>query len=300
VAREVIEALVIDADVGERDRIAAFLTSKGCIVRSTGEPKEGLKLFVRHEPEIVFTEIVFAEMDGIELVRALQSDNVNAFIAVLTDRQDAQSVIACLDAGARAFLPKPVDPDQVSSTLLRFRGMIQRGRNKLLRPEDFNSVELSLELKTRKHALIPAVNAVLSLVDPYVKERELKRIELALHEIVRNSYEHGNLGLTFQEKRALLTDGLLEQKLDELANDPHLSNKIISVDAQIINGVFSCTVRDEGLGFDWRQATERAQKREALKPSELHGRGLILIRSVFDAVEFSEPGNEITITKRLY
>lgn len=54
-------------------------------------------------------------------------------------------------------------------------------------------------------------------------------------------------------------------------------------------------VRDEGQGFDWRAV----QNREMVPDHRENGRGLKLYRMYADQVEFNEPGNQVTLTRRV-
>lgn len=55
------------------------------------------------------------------------------------------------------------------------------------------------------------------------------------------------------------------------------------------------TVRDEGPGFDWKKVSNPTEEENLMKVS---GRGIFLMRRFFDAVEFNEAGNEVTLIKR--
>ena len=53
-------------------------------------------------------------------------------------------------------------------------------------------------------------------------------------------------------------------------------------------------VRDEGQGFDPKFLPDPTDPEHLLKPS---GRGLMLIRTFMDKVEFNKSGTEITMVK---
>ncbi len=53
-------------------------------------------------------------------------------------------------------------------------------------------------------------------------------------------------------------------------------------------------VRDQGNGFAWRM-----HDWELPRPDEESGRGLAIIKTCFGQISFNEPGNEITLRKRL-
>ena len=55
-------------------------------------------------------------------------------------------------------------------------------------------------------------------------------------------------------------------------------------------------VRDEGKGFDYRQLPDPTRPENIFNAS---GRGILLIQCYMDEVSWNEPGNEITLLKKL-
>jgi serine phosphatase RsbU (regulator of sigma subunit)/anti-sigma regulatory factor (Ser/Thr protein kinase)/HAMP domain-containing protein len=94
-------------------------------------------------------------------------------------------------------------------------------------------------------------------------------VRLSLNETLANAHKHGNRG-------------------DESLN--------IFVNYIIANGVFSMSVKDEGYGFDHEALPDPTVEENLLLP---HGRGIFLMRSMMDEVEFNETGNSIKVTKLL-
>lgn len=59
-------------------------------------------------------------------------------------------------------------------------------------------------------------------------------------------------------------------------------------------GALTLCVRDQGPGFDWRHAAA-----DSPEPMAEKGRGLFIIGKYSDGFAFNEPGNALTMTKRL-
>jgi len=92
-------------------------------------------------------------------------------------------------------------------------------------------------------------------------------IRLSLNEALTNAYKHGNSG------------------------DPY---KNIFVSYLVTDDSFSLKVRDEGQGFDYEALPDPTVEENLLLP---HGRGIFLMRSFMDEVEFNDTGNTIQLTK---
>jgi anti-sigma regulatory factor (Ser/Thr protein kinase) len=68
------------------------------------------------------------------------------------------------------------------------------------------------------------------------------------------------------------------------------------VHLKLTPGEAVCVIRDEGTGFD------RATLPDPTDPAQLEkasGRGLVLMRTFCDEVNFNEAGNEVTLVKRM-
>ncbi len=121
-------------------------------------------------------------------------------------------------------------------------------------------------------------------------------IQLALHEALANAMEHGNLGITFDEKSvAMETAGGVRALVDARLLDPKLAARSAHVRVRYDQEAIVYVIRDEGRGFD---ATGLGEAPMA-DATALHGRGLKMILHVMDEVRWSDDGTEITMSKRL-
>lgn len=287
-------ALVIDSDETVREQLQSILTDKNIEVFSVSTANEAIEIFVSSKPDLVFISDKQEGMTGVELLKSFKRDYPDAYLFFLTTQDDQEVAVEAFYAGASGFFKKPIVSEQVESVLLRYVAELNREKNREFKADDIYLMSSDINIPTSKSALIPAVATVVKIAKPYCSQRDLKRLELAINEIIRNAYEHGNLGITFEQKREFLDQGVLESKMRELEESAKEEGLTINVRASIENGVFSCSVEDLGKGFDWR--SKQKQKPDLLS---LHGRGLILIKSVFDTVEYNETGNRITVTRKL-
>jgi hypothetical protein len=116
---------------------------------------------------------------------------------------------------------------------------------------------------------------------------------IGFRELVLNAVEHGNLGITFDEKSKLLDNGDWYQEVLRRLDMPAQATRFASVEAVREPGVRRITVRDQGPGFDWRSYLED----DAIPADSRHGRGISMaIGADFDAVEYRGCGNEVVMT----
>jgi anti-sigma regulatory factor (Ser/Thr protein kinase) len=110
---------------------------------------------------------------------------------------------------------------------------------------------------------------------------------------LENAHYHGNLEVSSE----LREDGL--SAYYDLAKvrreQPPYRDRRIDVVATFSSGEVRVVVRDEGPGFDLSCIPDPTDLSLLERP---HGRGILLMRTFVDEVEFNEKGNEVTLVKR--
>jgi CHASE2 domain-containing sensor protein/DNA-binding NarL/FixJ family response regulator len=111
--------LIIDDDANQRGVMAAILQDIGCNIIDAGDGQQGLDLALQKLPDVVVLDLAMPTMDGFAVIQELQTQPSTQAIPIIvcsasvfeTDRQRS------LEAGARAFLPKPLQVDELLITL---------------------------------------------------------------------------------------------------------------------------------------------------------------------------------------
>ena len=83
--------------------------------------KIGFELCQAEKPDVVLLDIVMPGMDGYEVCSKLKSNERLRQIPVImitTNRTDSESRIKALEAGADAFLSKPVDESEFKAQII--------------------------------------------------------------------------------------------------------------------------------------------------------------------------------------
>lgn len=116
---------------------------------------------------------------------------------------------------------------------------------------------------------------------------------IGLFELLLNAVEHGNLGVTYAEKSALILEDRLKDELERRLADPVLGSRRARVDLMRQGKSLTLSITDQGVGFDWRHYLAFDPARAA----DPHGRGIAMAFSLdFGKVEYEEPGNKVNIT----
>ncbi|HUQ18221.1 MAG TPA: response regulator [Gemmatimonadaceae bacterium] len=113
--------LVIDDNASQRDLMRRYLSKEGYCVRSACSGEEGLRLARELRPIAITLDVMMPDMDGWEVLKALQADKKLSEIPVimLTMVNDPERGMSF---GATEYLTKPVNRQRLSKILKRYVG----------------------------------------------------------------------------------------------------------------------------------------------------------------------------------
>ncbi len=137
--------------------------------------------------------------------------------------------------------------------------------------------------------------AVVEEARPFLSD--IFSFETALYEAVCNAVEHGNLGISFEEKRRAMNGGVYDELLALRRATPPYSGRTVEVHLSITGDQITITLRDQGHGFDWQgflAAQDLGQKEEA----HASGRGCLIMTSVFDEIRRDMNESSVVLIKK--
>jgi len=131
----------------------------------------------------------------------------------------------------------------------------------------------------------------------YEDQHTTTMLRVALREMIINAIEHGNLGISYDEKTRAITEGAYFEFVSARQADPRFRDRTVTIEYHITSDGCRYTVTDEGDGFDHR-ARMSVSVAELNSRREIHGRGILMATSFFDAISYNETGNAVTLVKR--
>jgi PAS domain-containing protein len=134
-------------------------------------------------------------------------------------------------------------------------------------------------------------------VAKYVTQQEYTSLRVGLREVIVNAIEHGNLAISFEEKSSAMDAGHYEELFVARQHDERYAARRVSISYVLTPQKVIYRIEDEGNGFDFAAMIARINEREAAGEFMVHGRGLQMIRSIFDEIEYSGKGNIVTLIK---
>ena len=122
----------------------------------------------------------------------------------------------------------------------------------------------------------------------------LEKIRVGLSEMLTNAIEHGNLGITGDDKLHATEAGTYYDLVNERLAEDKLNSKLVTFSYKIDNDGIVMDIIDEGKGFNVEELPDPTDPESLLK---LHGRGILITKMYFDDVSYNEKGNHVTIKK---
>lgn len=113
---------LIEDDSEIRRLVAAALARAGHDVETSASAMEGLQAVVSTSPDVVVLDLGLPDLDGAELLRMLRAVS-QVPVIVATARDDDESVVSLLDAGADDYIVKPYAAENLEA---RLRAVLRR------------------------------------------------------------------------------------------------------------------------------------------------------------------------------
>lgn len=116
---EVIRVIIADDHPVYRDGLSRLLTEIGGfdVVGLAADGNEAVKLASELAPDVVVMDVRMPNLDGIEATRRITAATPTTGVVVLSMFEEDELVFAAVRAGARGYLLKDADDDQIAATL---------------------------------------------------------------------------------------------------------------------------------------------------------------------------------------
>lgn len=290
--------LVAEDDPISLEILLENLTDAGYAVDSAvnGDAAWGL---LQANPErycAILLDRMMPGIDGIEVLRRVKADAALCHTPVIMQSALVQpeEVLEGLRGGAYYYLTKPFAAD----TLLAIVDTAAR---------DFrHTQEIRDEARKAARTLIHLEHAAFTFRTPD-EARDIatllanacpdgEKVALGLSELMLNAVEHGNLGITYQEKSQLIAQGALEEEIARRLADPRWGERRARIEFARDERVIRFSLNDQGAGFNWEDFLEMRPERAF----DTHGRGIAMAKLLsFDSLDYRGNGNALEATVRL-
>ena len=109
--------LLVDDDPGLLRLLSIRLRAEGFEVEAVESAHKALAALNRFRPDLVITDLRMDKMDGIGLLKELQSRSPGLRVVIVTAHGTIPDAVVATQSGAFGFLTKPIDKDELMQTV---------------------------------------------------------------------------------------------------------------------------------------------------------------------------------------
>ncbi|MDD3599817.1 MAG: response regulator [Bacillota bacterium] len=114
--------LVVDDAAFMRMRAGKLLSQNGYEVIEAENGLDALNQYKEHSPDLVLMDITMPVMDGLTAVREIREVDPEAKIIMVSAMGQQAMVIEAIKSGAKDFIVKPYEPDNVLASVKKLIG----------------------------------------------------------------------------------------------------------------------------------------------------------------------------------
>ena len=110
-----VRVLIVEDDPFFQRILMKRLAAEGYQVLTAGDGREGMKAIVAHEPDLVISDWMMPEVDGLELCQSVKTGLGEAapYFILLTAKGEISDKLLGLGTGADDYLVKPCDQGEL-------------------------------------------------------------------------------------------------------------------------------------------------------------------------------------------
>ncbi len=237
----------------------------------------------------ILLDRMMPRMNGMEFMKILKASSFSHIPVIMqTAAAEKEQVVEGIQAGVYYYLTKPYDKHIMLSILYaaikdhRYYSDLRININQFHNKLDLVKT-ITLQVQTLDDTEYLATFLARLFPDP-------ERVVLGISELVLNALEHGNLGITYDEKGILIKEGKLHEELKRRQTLPENKDKSVLITYTKMQDHIELRIKDEGNGFDWKDYMEISPERA----THNHGRGIAMSKMIsFDEITYIGPGNEV-------
>lgn len=112
-----VRVLVVDDDEGHAQAVAESLERINCLCKVASSGEVGSRMISSESWDVVVTDLMMGEIDGLEILRQTKEDLPDAEVIVLTGHGSITSAVTAMQHGAYTYLTKPLDIGELRSAV---------------------------------------------------------------------------------------------------------------------------------------------------------------------------------------
>ena len=274
--------MIVEDDNALRTNIVELLEAEGYSVISAGNGLEALNYMKKEIPDLIISDIMMPYIDGIELLRRIQSDPVTNSVPFifLTARIDSNDVRKGMNEGANDYLIKPFKTGELLAAVTTQLKKKEHVMNRFEEMKKFIAQKVPHELRTPLIPIFGYTDIIIDEIDSLDKKDILKMAK-TIKKAGERIHDRIEKFLSYTEIELLYKEVSLGKKVD---------NRIYQINQEKVEKNLITTFNNKERADDLAISIEPA----SLKIGEEHL--MMLMNELSDnALKFSEKNTQVKI-----
>ena len=245
------QILIVDDEPMNIDIITISLADQNYQLSSAEDGDIALEM-MEASPEdydVILLDRMMPRMDGMDVLKQLKQHEVLQHCPVILQsaKSNVDEIAEGLEAGAHYYLSKPFKKEVLRS-VVRTAVLDRTHYKEVFADLEKNKLLMGLlksacyEIKTIDEARTLASSISHAFPKP-------EKVVMGITELVVNAIEHGNLGITYDEKSALNEQGMWNDEVKRRLNLPENLNKKVTISFQYSEENIELVIKDDGLAI---------------------------------------------------
>ncbi|MBK6909133.1 MAG: response regulator [Rhodocyclaceae bacterium] len=288
--------LVVDDEPLNREIIGEYLDDPAYVLTMAKDGQDAWEQLslAGTRCDLIVLDRMMPRMGGMELLQRVKADARFSHVPVLmqTAASSSEQVSEGIAAGAYYYLTKPYNPGALLAVVHAALDDVrdQRAAADAGKAGTGFSLAVGDERVIVFHTLDEAHHLAGELAN---LGADVSALAMGLTELLVNAIEHGNLGITYAEKKHLRQNDGWEDEVNRRLASADLGARRARITIARQPESFTFTIEDEGAGFDWQRYLEFDPERVY----DPNGRGIAMAKRVaFGTLEYHGRGNVVVAT----
>lgn len=291
------KVLIVDDEDFNMQILDRLLKTSGYVTEKAEDGQIAWDYLKAHQDiDIILLDRMMPNMDGMEVLAKIKETPHLKDIPVImqTAASAPEHVVEGIQAGVYYYLTKPFDERTLLSIVDAAKSDAESGAK--LRKE-LKESSIGVGLITMAQFKLRTVPEAYNL--SYFLAKHFPNPDSAvvgLYALILNAIEHGNLGISYEERAAFKTKKEWYDEINRRLALPENKDKVVEVRYGHDDEQIKVYIKDDGPGFEAEQYLEFHPDRA----THSHGRGIALANQhSFDEIEFLGNANELVCTVNL-
>lgn len=199
--------MIVEDDSALRTNIVELLEAEGYSVISAGNGLEALNYMKKEIPDLIISDIMMPYIDGIELLKRIQSDPVTNSIPFifLTAKIDSNDVRKGMNEGAADYLIKPFKTGELLATVTTQLKKKEHVMHRFEEMKNFIAQKVPHELRTPLIPIFGYTDIIIDEIDSLDKKdilrmaKTIKKAGERIHDRIEKFLNYTEIELLYKE-----------------------------------------------------------------------------------------------------